>query len=216
MKVLLLCIFFIFFIALTLSGCGSSNLLRNGSFEQGEAPWFALESWERFALSERHARDGRYAARVTLQAAPPDQGSQIAGLIQEISPQEFPKKLSGFYRVEHWVRGTPKQYLQGVVIVWGGQKKFPNIQIRYIFAGITEPPFLLRNGRFVFVGASEPRLGEWVFFERDLHRDFAELWGRIPTGFEKIRVLLEVRYDEKSPGQALAADVYYDALYLGD
>lgn len=203
--------------ALVLSGCGSPNLLYNGSFEQGAAPWFSLktERWENFTLSDRYAQDGRYAAHLALQAESTDTGSKIAGLIQEIKPMKFPKKISGFYRVENWQRGTTKQYLQFVVIVWG-DREYPNIQIRYILSGISGPPFTLHNGRFVFLGEPEPALQQWVFFERDLHKDFLELWGRVPTEFEKLRVLFEVRYDDKRPAEALYADVYFDALYLGD
>ncbi len=200
-----------------LVGCSSPNLLQNGSFERGSAPWFSLETehWESFTLSDRYAKEGRYAAHLALKAHHSDDGSKIAGLIQEIHPPKFPKKISGFYRVEHWLRGTTKQYLQFVVIVWGDRQEYPNIQVRYILAGLTEPPFTLRNGRFVFLGPREPVLKEWVFFERDLHRDFLELWGQIPKEFEKLRLLFEVRYDDKRPGAELLADVYYDALSLG-
>lgn len=209
-------------IVMGLSGCqpAQPNFLQNGSFEQGVEPWFSLESenWAGFSLSDRYAVDGRFSAYLALRAGREDHGAKVFGLIQELSPKRFPRKLSGYYRVESWQRGTEKQYLQCVVIVWGDKtlSQYQNIQIRYVLAGIVEPPFAISNARFVFLGTSEPRQREWVRFERDLHRDFTELWGRVPTGFEKIRVLFEARYDEKSPGQTLAAEVYYDALYLGD
>ncbi len=38
----------------------------------------------------------------------------------------------------------------------------------------------------------------------------------MPENFENIRVLFEVRYDDKIVGEGpLAADVYYDDLYFG-
>ena len=42
------------------------------------------------------------------------------------------------------------------------------------------------------------------------------MWGAVPEGFDKMRVLFEVRYDEKQAGATPAeADVYYDDLYMG-
>ncbi len=208
-------------IALGLSGCqpAQPNLLHNGSFEQGVEPWFSLESenWAGFSLSDRYAIDGRFSAYLALRADANDQSARVFGLIQELSPKKLPKRLSGYYRVEQWRRGTAKQYLQCVIIVWGDKTApYQNIQIRYVLAGLTEPPFAISNARFVFLGAREPLLAQWVRFERDLHSDFLQQWGHIPERFEKIRVLFEARYDDKEPGSELAADVYYDALYLGD
>jgi len=36
-----------------------------------------------------------------------------------------------------------------------------------------------------------------------------------PEGFSKIRVLFEVRFDDKEAGAPAAAEVYYDDLYMG-
>lgn len=209
-------------IVLGLSGCqpAQPNLLQNGSFEQGVEPWFALESenWAGFSITDRYAIDGRFSAYLALRAGKQDQGAKVFGLIQELSPKRFPKKLSGYYRVENWQRGTEKQYLQCVIIVWGDKavSQYQNIQIRYVLTGIAEPPFVINNGRFVFVGDGEPILGRWVRFERDLHSDFLKYWGHIPENFEKIRVLFEARYDDKEPGTELSADVYFDALFIGE
>jgi len=85
-----------------------------------------------------------------------------------------------------------------------------------VLTGITEPPFAIANGRFVFVGDWEPTLGRWVRFARNLHSDFLQQWGHVPESFEKIRVLCEARYDDKEPGTELSADVYYDALFMGE
>lgn len=203
-----------------LSGCtlAQPNLLQNGSFEQGVEPWFSLESenWAGFSLSDRYAVDGRFSAHLALRADKTDHRAKVFGMIQELSPKRFPKKLSGYYRVENWQRGTEKQYLQCVVIVWGDKavSQYQNIQIRYVLVGIVEPPFALNNGRFIFLGDREPTLGQWVRFERDLHSDFLQQWGHVPESFEKIRVLFEARYDDKEPGIELSADVYFDALSL--
>lgn len=212
----------IFLVTLGLSGCAPArpNLLQNGSFEQGVEPWFSLDSenWTGFSITDRYAVDGRFSAYLALRAGREDYGAKVFGLIQEVSPKRFPKKLSGYYRVENWQRGTEKQYLQCVIIVWGDRavSQYQNIQIRYILAGITEPPFAIANGRFVFLGNREPPLGRWVRFERDLHSDFLQHWEHIPESFDRIRVLFEARYDGKEPNTELSADVYYDALSLGE
>jgi hypothetical protein len=87
--------------------------------------------------------------------------------------------------------------------------------MRYPLAGISEEPFVIDNAFFVFIGKEEPRTGEWVYFERNIRQDFEELWEAAPEGFSKLRVLFEVRYDEKQAGAAAEADVYYDDLYMG-
>ena len=208
------------------------NLLVNGSFERGTEPWWFFTDrpyWAGFTLSRDYAVDGVYSAHLRLRAFSWDEGTKIWGLIQEVEAPlgarggrlPFPRRLAGYYRVENWRRATAKQYLQVVIIVWGDPdprvRELSNIQIRYILAGVTRPPFGIRNARFRFLGPEEPPQGEWVYFERDLHRDFEELWGHIPASVEKIRVLFEVRYDGKRQGEGPgSADVYFDALYLGE
>jgi hypothetical protein len=197
------------------------NLFVNGSFEQGKEPWFALASanWESFNLTDRHAAHGRHSAHLALRTGASSEGTKIVGVIQEVIPRDFPKRLSGSYRIEGWTRGTPKQYLQVVVIVLGdaSDRPFPNYQIRYLLAGIDKPPLQIANARYLLVAGSEIREGRWIRFDLDLHADFWRQWGCVPKGFNKIRVLFEVRYDEKEAGDGeVRADVYYDDLYLGE
>jgi hypothetical protein len=147
--------------------------------------------------------------------------------VQEVAPSEFPELISGYYRVENWLRGTPKQYLQFVVILFAPTNltkdkegaaltaPFSNYQIRYPLAGISEEPFLIANAFFKFLGTEDPRQGEWVYFESNIKQDFQELWGAVPEGYSKIRVLFEVRFDDKEAGSPAEADVYYDDLYMG-
>jgi hypothetical protein len=145
--------------------------------------------------------------------------AKVFYLVQEVAPEEFPELISGYYRVENWVKGTPKQYLQFVVIAFDVPNlslSYPNHQMRYPLAGISEEPFGIGNAFFVFLGKEEPVTGEWVYFERNIREDFEELWGAVPEGFSKLRILFEVRYDEKEAGLTPAeADVYYDDLYMG-
>lgn len=205
------------------SGVGAPpNEFLNPGFEEGEEPWFSLETpaWgAAFRTSEAVAHSGRRSAYLEMRAPPQVAGTSVYGVVQEVAPEEFPEVVSGYYRVENWTRGTPKQYLQFVVIAWGVDNLpggFPNHQIRYPLAGIGEPPFTITNAKFVFIGTEEPVSGEWVYFERNLRRDFEEAWGAVPEGFDKIRFLFEVRYDEKEAGFGdVRADVYYDDLYVG-
>jgi hypothetical protein len=203
------------------SPAGSGNLLTNGSFENGAVPWVSLttEHWEAFTVTDGHAMDGRHSAQLVLRGKVSAEGTKIVGAVQEVSPATFPRRLSGFYRIERWTRGTVKQYLQVVVIVFGNlaSRPFPNYQIRYVLAGINTRPLQIVNARYVHLGGSDLQEKKWVRFDMDLHADFQREWGRVPTEFSKIRILLEFRYDEKdSGGSEVIADVYYDKLHLGE
>jgi hypothetical protein len=145
-------------------------------------------------------------------------GDRIYYLVQELEVQEFPEFISGYYRVDEWAKGTPKQYLQFIVIAMGATNMpggFSNHQVRYPLAGISEDPFAISNAYFVYIGREEPTIGQWVYFERNIKQDFQSLWGAVPEGFSKIRVLFEVRFDAKEAGAPAEAEVYYDDLYMG-
>jgi hypothetical protein len=193
----------------------------NGSFEEGEAPWISLstEAWGTpFRLADGVAHSGEHSAHMEMRAAQ-EAGAKVFGAVQEVKPKEFPELISGYYRVGQWTRGTGTQYLQFAVIAFGAKNMpggFPNHQIRYLLAGIDHPPFAISNAKFIYVGTEEPVANGWVYFERNVRQDFIEQWGAAPEGFSMIRVLFEVRYDDKEAGVTTpAADVFYDDLYLG-
>lgn len=199
------------------------NLFLNPDFEGDEQPWFSMttEAWGPSfeVIGESAAHDGNRSALLEMRAGSEAAGAKIFGVVQEIMPDQFPEVVSGYYRVDDWTRGTEKQYMQFVVIVFEASNTpvtAPNHQIRYLLAGIDEPPFDITNARFVFVGTDEPVTGQWVYFERNIRDDFQELWGAVPEGFSKIRILFEVRYDDKTVGLGeVKADVFYDDLYVG-
>jgi hypothetical protein len=197
------------------------NLFPNGSFEEGPDPWFSLDSpaWGTpFHVTDTVAHSGRRSALLEMRAGPGETGARVFGVVQEIEPDEFPELISGYYRVEDWLKGTEKQYLQFVVIVWGPANfspASPNYQIRFPLAGIDEEPFNLSNAHFQFVTKEQPVTDQWVYFERNIRDDFQRLWGAVPEGFSSIRILFEVRYDDKSVGTALEGNAYYDDLYVG-
>jgi hypothetical protein len=201
---------------------GQANLFHNADFESGEEPWCTVHPGEstKFQVSQDYAHSGESSALLQMRVPAEEEGhAKVFYLVQEVTPEEFPELISGYYRVENWIRGTPKQYLQFVVIAFdvpnlpGG---YPNHQMRYPLAGISEEPFEIGNAYFVFIGKGEPVTGEWVYFERNIREDFQQFWGAAPEGFSKIRILFEVRYDEKEAGLTPAeADVYYDDLYMG-
>lgn len=196
----------------------TDNVFANPGFEDGSAPWCFLKP-PPFIRSEDVAQSGSASARLPLRAEESEEGNKIVYLVQEIEPQEWPELLSGHYRVENWNKGTEKQYLQFVVIVFGADNLpggFSNHQIRYLLAGIDSPPFAIANAHFAFLSRHDPPIDEWVPFERNVAEDFEDLWGAIPQDFDYIRVLFEVRYDDKAVGEGpLGADVYYDDLYFG-
>ena len=231
-------------LALAIAGCGdearqascggtpqpataaAGNLFSNPSFEEGRGPWFSLETagWGKaFSASTAAARSGASSALLELRSeeagADP---ARVYGVVQEINPAQFPDVLSGSYCVERWEQGTPKQYLQFVVIVHGARNIPPEVasatnhQIRYVLAGVDEQPIQISNARYVLVGRGEPQLGTWVSFERNIREDFRELWGSVPEGYAKLRFLFEVRWDDRQPSDSpSSADVYYDDLFVG-
>jgi hypothetical protein len=194
------------------------NLFGNPGFEDGRDPWFSLKPPD-FLVSEDVAHSGKASAFLPFRADKDEEGNKIYYLVQEIQPKELPEVISGYYRVENWNKGTEKQYLQFVVIVFGADNLpggYVNHQIRYLLAGINEPPFAIGNAQFVFLSLEDPPVGEWVHFERNLRDDFKKFWGAVPEDFENIRILFEVRYDDKKVGEGpLGADVYYDDMYTG-
>lgn len=200
----------------------AGNVFVNPGFEQGEGPWFSMdtEAWGTpFRVSDAVAHSGGHSAHLEMRAGPEATGAKVFGAVQEIAPAQFPELLSGYYRVQDWVRGTEKQYLQFVVIVIGATNLpggYPNHQIRFPLAGIDKQPFEIANAHFIFVGTEEPITDHWVYFERNIRDDFLKLWGHVPEGFEKIRILFEVRYDDKQAGSGdVKADAFYDDLYVG-
>jgi hypothetical protein len=200
---------------------GHGNLFANPSFEQGREPWVSLstEPWgSPFSLSSETAHTGTHSAFLEMRATA-DAGTRVWGVVQEMSPEEFPELISGYYRVGQWTRGTSVQYLQFVVVVFGATNMpppFPNYQIRYPLAGIDAPPYGMLNAEFILVGTQEPVSDDWVYFERNVRQDFLKEWGVVPEGFSKIRTLFVVRYEDKEEGVTTpTADVFYDDLYLG-
>lgn len=201
---------------------GQANMFHNPGFESGRDPWCSLHLGEAapFEVSQDLPHSGESSAYLKMRVPAEEKGNaKVFYLVQEVTPEQFPELISGYYRVEHWTKGTPKQYLQFVVIAFDVTNitaGYPNYQMRYPLAGISEEPFQIANAFFVFLTKEEPRTGEWVYFERNIKEDFQQFWGTVPEGFSKLRVLFEVRYDDKAPGPSPAeADVYYDDLYMG-
>ena len=200
------------------------NQFENGGFEGGRAPWCSLgtSAWgQPFSVSDKQAKSGERSALLELNSDGSEQTARVYGVVTEIAPDEFPEVLSGYYYVDGWERGSPKQYLQFVVIVWEADNApaevaAPNHQVRYVLAGVESQPIEIANARFVIVGTGEPEQDRWVRFEQNIRQDFEELWGAVPEGFTRLRILFEVRWDERTPDDGpAAADVFYDDLYAG-
>jgi hypothetical protein len=200
-------------------GSKKGNLFANPGFENGKDPWYSMETsgWGTpFEVSDAAAHSGQYSAHLALR--PPSQAvqHQVFGAVQSLfNPKAFPEFLSGFYRVENWQKGTKFQYLQFVVIaILPGDAG--NIQIRYLLAGTDTDPFRIDNAKFVYLSKEEPKIGEWVHFERNVADDFRQLWGQVPDKVQELRIFFEVRYDFDTPSTGnMNGDVYYDDLYVG-
>jgi len=194
------------------------NLLANPGFEDGKEPWYSMETsgWgEPFEVSNAVAHSGQYSAHLSLRPPPQPNEHEVLGAVQSLKPSSFPDFLSGFYRVENWKRGTDIQYLQFVVIAILPENA-GNIQIRYLLAGTATEPFEIGNAKFVFLSKEEPKIGEWVHFERNVADDFQQLWGQAPEKVQELRVFFEARYDSPTAIQPdIGGDVYYDDLYVG-
>lgn len=226
-------------VALTLTACGGGdggdttgtltltpapnppgNLLINGSFEQGGEPWMSLDPESNFQVTDAQSLDGHFSARLQMNDDQASFGDRVYDVAQEITPGQMPEVIRGAYRVENWQRGTAKQYLQFAVIAYGPDN-FPttvdNWQLRYLLAGVEEAPLIINNARYLKYSGADPVQDTWVTFEAPIRKDFLEQWQVIPQGFEKLRLLFEVRFDDKTEADGVSrADVYYDNLYIGD
>lgn len=197
---------------------GTANLFGNGGMEDGRKYWFVLKPPD-YELSTEVFHSGETSALLRMQAPAEAEGEGRYYLVQEVAPEVFPEIISGYYRVENWHRGTQKQYLQFVPIVFGATNlrgDYSNHQVRYLLDGIAEEPFPIGNAFFVFLGQAEPTTDQWVYFEVNLAEDFERFWGAVPEGYSKMRVLFEGAYSDKAVGETgIEADIYYDDLYMG-
>ncbi len=211
------------------------NLLENPGFESGEAGWsYPMESpyWGKYEVVESPVHSGRRAAHLRLRAGREDRSNAtwIEGVMQEPAPERFPDVMGGFYRVDTWEKDADELhlYLQAVAIVGtpdaasvidpanpAANAGLGNYQLRFYLAGISDPPFLLRNAKVAFVAKGGPELGRWTYFEIPLRAEFDRQWGAVPAGYDKLRVLFEARWDNRPPGSRVEADAYFDDLFLG-
>jgi len=205
-----------------------SNLLADPSFESIDAtPWrtFAGRSpaWVGFTIDDDRALHGQRSLLITLDSSDPDQpdATAVHGAYQQLRPRGLPRYMSGAYFVESWERGATNQYLQIVVIVQSPYPRprgfsYSSMQVAVPLAGVTEDPIRIANRRFLIDCPPEPPVGEWVYFEHDIHELLESLWGVRPEQFSFVRVFVEARYDnrntDRDPARAL---VRFDDIYLG-
>ena len=194
------------------------NLLQNSGLESGTEPWITLADDAGFEVTQDQALAGISSAVLRMNDPAEATGSKVYYLVQELTPEEFPEVLRGAYRVENWQRGAAKQYIQAVVIAIGPDNNpvpAENYQMRYVLSGVGTEPLEIGNAKYVFLSGDDPKIGEWIPFEFNVRDDFNQHWGAVPEGYEMLRLLFEVRYDDKPTGAPSTADVYYDELYLG-
>jgi hypothetical protein len=195
------------------------NLLLNPGFEEGPEPWITLSADSGFEVTQELALTGLSSAVLSMADPPEAEGSKVYYLVQELTPTQFPDVMRGAFYITNWLKGTPKQYVQVVVIAFGADNNptpAENYQLRYILGGVNAAPLDIANAQYVFLTQGDPILGDWVTFEANIREDFQNFWNAVPENFENIRVLFEVRYDDKTAGDgAVEADVYWDDLYVG-
>jgi hypothetical protein len=199
-------------------GADKTNLLENSGFESGEDPWSSLDA-PPFERVTDQAVAGDASALLQIAADPEDTGSGRSLLLQDVEAEEFPEVLSGFYRVENWTKGAERQSVRVAVVVFSAKNlpgDLPNHQVHYILAGVVPEPGRETNIRNIYLGGEEPRQNQWIRFQGDLRRDFVDLWGEQPEGYELIRVIFEASFDDKEEDSTpVRGDIYVDDLYLG-
>jgi hypothetical protein len=205
------------------SGDNEDNLLSDGGFEDEADGWQARGAAPLTTMEQAAGGSASVVARIDPDAEFAASFSDI--IFQDLNADRLPDILSGDYYVEEWVEGAEAQYIDVTVILFGsgtdmpqcpGGGICPNIQLRYVLAGVEEPPIDVENARFVLLGSGPPETGRWVHFETRVDEDFALHWSPVPRQIDSLRVLLEVRYDDRGlEGEPPAAEVYFDNLYFG-
>jgi hypothetical protein len=195
----------------------TGNLLANGGFEGGLAPWYIPggPAWEPGVVSSAAARSGKTSLHCALRAPAGERQQKRWGAMFAVGAVPFPRHVSLFYRADRWVAGSALQYVLFAVLIGAGDVSY---QIRYFLCGPSAIPYNEQgNVRFFLVAKGPPALGTWTRFSTDLHRDFTERWGRVPHNFETLQVAVEARYEPLSGplDRSIAADVYFDDVYVG-
>jgi hypothetical protein len=198
----------------------TGNFLSNPGFEEGDAGWHWLDwsqQWAPFEVAAGRAASGAKAAHLAVRGEAGGRPTRVFGVVQELAPRVFPSRISGRYFVERWEPGEArKAYLQAVIIAMVPLGDMPSMQIRYILEGVTEQPYQMSNAKYHFVHRrARPEVGRWVDFSVDVRDDYRRLWGRVPPDGTPFRVLFEARYDDKPAPGVVAADVWYDDLFVG-
>jgi hypothetical protein len=63
-----------------------------------------------FVRTEEVSHTGKASAQLNMRDPAEEQGNaKVYYLVQEVTPAEF-QVVSGYYRVNHWVKGTTRQY----------------------------------------------------------------------------------------------------------
>lgn len=216
----------------------AGNQLRNPGFEAGTESWGRIGSRNSvgFDVVSEPTHSGSGAAHLAAVWRPGNRERPVSvrSAAQEISPPRFPDRVSGWYRVDRWEYESDEGalLLQIIVVAIGDPRtleivasrtpddfevnpKLDNYQLRYQLAGPSEAPEDGGNVKHRVIGAEPPELGTWQYFDLPVRSDFAELWGSVPSNYERLRIMFAVRWNDKEEGAALHADVYYDDLFFG-
>jgi hypothetical protein len=169
------------------------NLLINGGFEDGVAPWAGL-------LAPRTTDARAHTGSASLEL---DRGGSA---VQSLMVGEFPEFLSGFYYVDAWP-DDGAGWLEAIVTV---RQLDPaaNKQVHLVIGGIDEQPEGSTDS-FVFLSRDAPATGAWTYFAYPLQDAFRRFAGGWPETWAAIDITLTYA--------GLPADeiALYDDVYAG-
>jgi hypothetical protein len=199
----------------------TANLLANGGFEAGVAPWVAhtlpAQPGATLQLSDRSPHAGAHAVELTLSGAEAGDAARAVVVTQAANPQAFPEFVSGYYRVDDWQPHAPSEYLYFSITVRGGDFPggAPAHELRVLIGAPSEPelqPFLT----FAFLSRAAPVLHRWTYFGFPVKPAFQLHFEQMPSRWDGIDVSVAVRFDGRDAGDApSSASVLFDDLYAG-
>jgi hypothetical protein len=201
----------------------TGNFLKDADFESTPSGWYSQPTWNtNFKLDSKILKSGKLSALLELDSRQEgSQSTRVYGVSQDLSPITFPNHLSANYYVADWQKTTKNQYIQMVVAVFAPDnipeeiKGGGNYQIRYVLAGIDNPPTDIKNAKYIIINPEKPVIGQWINVQRDLKKDFSEQWGGAPVSFKSIRVFFEARWDQRTEITPVYGKVYFDDVFMG-
>jgi hypothetical protein len=182
----------------------NTNIVVNGGFEDGNAPWIAAIG----ASSDAASHGGNRSLALSIE---PGGATDAAGAVQFTIATEFPEYFSGYYLAPDWPdEGGP--YLEVAVAPQKTDVYTPSL--RFIIAGADREPAAEPDSQVIMVSRSDPTPGEWTYFSYPVQQAYLDRTGSAPGAWGEIGFRVQLRYATPE-GMEAGATVYLDDLYLG-